>query len=130
MIRVLFLLSFSLLVLLASCNSDKRNKFVGGKLTVYYFDESEADVAKDVAFFWKENDLLSGNKQDLQVRKDDGRYTVSMIAASPKEVTEMPIDEVQLLAKLKKKLYVEVFNEKAFTLEICNDRFESIYTVE
>lgn len=127
--RILFLLGFTLL-LLVSCNSDKRHKFVGGELTVFYFDESEADIAKKVAFFWKENDLLTGKEQSLQVRKYDKRFAVSMIASDPKSVREMPIDEVQLLSQLKKKLYVEVFEEEAFTLEICNDRFETIYTVE
>ena len=128
--RSLLLLSFTFLVLFASCNSDKRHKFVGGELTVYYFDESEAEVAKKIAFFWKENEFLTGKKQDLQVRSDKGRYTVSMIAAKPKDVPNMSIDEIQLLGQLKKKLYTEVFNQESFTLEICNDRFESVYTVE
>ena len=128
--RLLLLLCFTFLVLLASCNSDKRHKFVGGELTVYYFDESEAEVAKEIAFFCKENKFLTGKKQGLQVRSDKGRYTVSMIAAKSEGVKDMPIDEVQLLGQLKKKLYIEVFNEESFTLEICNDRLESVYTVE
>lgn len=129
MSRILILF-VGVVVLLSSCNSDKRHRHVGGELTVYYFDQSEAETAKNVAFFWKENQLLTGKKQDLQVRKDKDRYTVSMIAKEPTKVNEMPIDEVQLLAQLKKKLYTEVFNEQAFTLEICNSRFETVYTVE
>ncbi len=116
--------------MLVACETDKRNKFVGGELTVYYFEESEAETAKNIAFFWKENDLLSGKKQDLQVRKDKKRFTVSIIAADPKMTNKMPFDEIQVLAQLKKKLYVEVFNQESFTLEICNNRFETIYTVE
>jgi hypothetical protein len=127
--RVLLLLTFAVLVL-SSCSSDNRNKFIGGELTVYYFDESEAETAKEIAFFWKENGLLSGNQQDLQVRKDKGRFTVSMIASDPKNVKELTVDEISLLGQLKKKLYLEVFDEQAFTLEICNNRFEAIYTVE
>ena len=102
----------------------------GGELTVYYFDQSESETAEKIAFFWKENGLLSGKKQDLQVRRVDDRFTVSMIAVEPKKIDNMSIDEVQLLAQLKKKLYVEVFSQESFTLEICNDRFETIYTVE
>lgn len=116
--------------ILFGCNSDKRNKFVGGELTVYYFDKSEAEIAKSIAFFWKENKLLTGRKQDLQVRKDNNQFTVSMIAAEPKKVSIITIDEVQLLAQLKKKLYVEVFKQEAFNLEICDGSFEAIYTVE
>lgn len=128
--RMLLFLGATMLFVLIGCNSDKRNKFVGGDLTVYYFDESESEVAKKIAFFWKENELLTGKKQDLQVRQDNKRFTVSMIAKDPKGVTGMPVSEVLLLAQLKKKLYVEVFNEQSFTFEICNDRFETIYTVE
>lgn len=129
--RVLLLLG--VIIILASCNSDQRESWVGGdndEFIVYYFDQTEANTAKKVAFFWKENELLTGKKQHLQIRKDKGRFTLSLIAAKPKEIAQMPIDEVQLLAQLKKKLYVEVFNEESFTLEICNDRFEAIYTVE
>ena len=53
-----------------------------------------------------------------------------MIAKDPKKVGKMPVDEIQLLGQLKKKMYVEVFNEESFTLEICNNRFEAVYTVE
>lgn len=127
--RVLLLLVFAALVL-SSCSSDNRNKFVGGELTVYYFDESEAETAKEIAFFWKENGLLTGNQQDLQVRKDKDRFTVSMIASDTNNVKGMTVDEISLLGQLKKKLYLEVFDEQAFTLEICNNRFEAIYTVE
>jgi hypothetical protein len=126
------LLSLASVLILIGCQSDKRKSWTGskGQFTVYYFEESEAQIAKDIAFFWKENDLLSGNKQDLQVRKDKKRFTVSMIAADPKKMSKMPFDEVQVLAQLKKKLYVDVFNQESFTLEICNNRFEAIYTVE
>ncbi|MFK7787502.1 MAG: hypothetical protein AB8B56_20430 [Crocinitomicaceae bacterium] len=127
--KVLILLVFAVL-LLSSCGSDDRNKFVGGELTVYYFDESEAKIAKEIAFFWRENGLLTGKQQDLQVQKDKNRFTVSMITSDPKNVKNMPIDEVSVLSQLKKKLYVEVFNRKSFTLEICNNRFETVYTVE
>jgi len=126
---VLVLLIFALL-LLSSCNSDNRNKFIGGDLTVYYFDESEENIAKEIAFFWKENGLLTGKQQDLQVQKDNNRFTVSMIAADPESVKNMSIDEISVLSQLKKKLYLDVFNRKSFTLEICNNRFEAIYTVE
>lgn len=128
--KMLIFLVVTSIFVLSGCESDKRNKFVGGELTVYYFDQSEAEIAKKIAFFWKENDLLTGESQDLQVRKDKDRFTVSMIAKDPKLIDKMTIDEVQLLAQLKKKLYVEVFEEEAFTLEICNNRFEAIYTVE
>jgi len=129
MSRMLLLVGFALLFL-SSCSTDDRHHFDGGNLTVYFLEESDAEVAKAIAFFWKENDLLTGNQQDLQVRKEGGRDIVSMIAKDPKSVENMPLDEVQLLSQLKKKLYVEVFDEKAFTLEICNNKFEAIYTVE
>ena len=128
--KVLLLLVIVSLLALSGCETDKRNKFTGGKLTVYYFDQSEAEIAKKIAFFWKENELLTGKPQDVQVRKDKNRFTVSVIAIEPKMIDKMTIDELQLLAQLKKKLYLKVFNKEAFTLEICNSRFEAIYTVE
>lgn len=127
---MLLFLAVTSTIILIGCQSDERKTWIGGELTVYYFDQSEAETAKQIAFFWKENGLLSGKQQDLQVRKDEKRYTVSMIAAQPKKIDDMPFDEVQTLSQLKKKLYVEVFKQESFTLEICNNRFETIYTVE
>ena len=125
------LLFFGLaLGLFQSCDTDKRHQFVGGELTVYYFDQSEAEIAEKVAFFWKEKGLLTGEKQDLQVQKYKGRFALSLIAKDPKSMDKMTIDEIQLLAQLKKKLYEDVFNKNSFDLEICTIRFESIYTVE
>ncbi len=113
-----------------SCTSDNRHQLKGGNLTVYYFQESEAKTAEEVAYFWKQQGFLTGQKQDLQLRKNDRKYTLSIIASEKDAVEKMTFDHVQLLAQLKRKLWEEVFDKQSFTLEICNNKFEPIYTVE
>ena len=130
MTRIFLLASFAFIGLMQSCASDNRHQLKGGNLTVYYFQKSEAKTAEKVAFFWKRRGFLTGKKQDLQLRKIDKKYTLSIIASEKDAVTKMTFDHIQLLAQLKRKLWEDVFEKQSFTLEICDDKFEPIYTVE
>ena len=87
-------------------------------------------MAEKVAFFWKERGFLTGERQDLQLRRMDNKYTLSMIAKDKDEVKKMTFDDVQLLLQLKRRLWEDVFEKKSFNFEICNNKFEPIYTVE
>ncbi len=130
MTRIFFLATVALIGLLQSCGGDNRHKIEGAKLTVYYFQESEMKTAEKVAFFWKERGFLTGEKQDLQLRKVDNKYTLSMIANDKDAGEKMTFDDIQLLMQLKRRLWEDVFEEKSFNFEICNNKFETIYTVE
>ncbi len=87
-------------------------------------------MAEKVAFFWKERGFLTGERQDLQLRRMDNKYTLSMIAKDKDEVKKMTFDDVQLLLQLKRRLWEDVFEKKSFNFEICNNKFEPIYIVE
>lgn len=113
-----------------SCANDSRHQLVGGNLTVYYFQESEAKTAEKITFFWKKRGFLTGKKQDLQLRKIGKKYTLSIIATEKDAVKKMTFDEIQLLAQLKRRLWEDVFDKQSFRLFVCNNKFEPIYTVE
>jgi hypothetical protein len=130
MTRIFLLATVVFIGLMQSCDSDNRHQLVGGNLTVYYFQESEVKMAEKVAFFWKDRGLLTGKKQDLQLRKIEKKYTLSMIATEKDAVKKMTFDEIQLLAQLKRRLWEDVFDKESFNLVICNNKFEPIYTVE
>lgn len=130
MTRIFLFASAVIIVLIQSCASDSRLKLSGQQLTVYYFQENEAETAEKVAFFWKEAGLLTGEKQDLQLRRIHTEYTLSIIAREDDAVDKMTFDDIQLLAQLKRRLYDRVFNKQSFNLVICNKKFEPIYTVE
>jgi len=124
--KVLF---FSLLFLILSCNNDYGNKVVGGKFTVYFTDTKDQKLAEKIAVYFKENDLISNQKQDLQLARVNKTLQLRLIATSPKNAQEMSFEERKLLTELQTSLYKNVF-KKPFDLVICNDKFEPIYTLD
>ena len=123
----LFIVTFFMLF---SCMDDGRHKVIGDQLTVYFFDAKDESLATDLAKYWKDNQFITGKKQDLQIAQRDGSFIVSIIASQPKEIGEMTFNERLLLIDLEKDLQKSVFKGKNTELEICNAKFERIYEVD
>ncbi|MFT5778660.1 MAG: hypothetical protein ACI837_001616 [Crocinitomicaceae bacterium] len=124
-----FLFSVLFLVLLSACTSDDRNKIVGGELTVYFIDKQDESLAKEVALYWKEHDLVTGKPQDLELSKAENGYVLAMIAKKPNELDLMTFTEKRLLNELKMDLYETIFEEKPFNLVLSNPKFETLYVI-
>ena len=122
---IIFLL---LLTGVSACGDDNGHRVLGENLTVYYLDSEDQKLAEDLAIFWRDNDLLSNNKQDIQLVKDDSGYQVRIIAFNPKEVNAMPLEERALLLDLQKQLNDSLFQNDA-ELVICNSKFKPIYSI-
>lgn len=122
-------LSVVLILLVASCQSDSDNKAIGGELTVHYENKKHQKLAETIVIFWKENDLITGKKQDLELKKVNKLFRLSMIANDTSLIDMMPFREKRLFNELKNKLWKEVFNEKNFELIISDEKFKPLYTV-
>ena len=122
-------ISFLLPLLAPSCQGDADNKAIGGELTVHYENKSDQKLAEELLIFWKENDLVTVEKQDIELKKMKAFYRVSMIAADTSLIEMMPFREKRLFNELKTKLWKEVFDEKDFELVISDDKFKPLYTV-
>lgn len=120
---------FSLLFLTLSCGSDFGNKVVGGNFTVYFTDVKDQELAEKIAVYFKENDLISSQKQDVQLVRENKTIQLRLISSSTDNIKSMPFEERKLLVALKYNLQKEVF-KKQFDLVICNDKFEPIYTID
>lgn len=122
-------LAFSFIFLLFGCSSDFGNKIIGGNLTVYYIEESDIDKAEEVAMFWKKNQLISVEKQDVQLVKVEGVYNLRIISNEDADAKNMSFDERKLLLELQKKIKKAIFPNNTFELVICNNKFEPIYNL-
>ena len=122
-------LAFSFIFLLFGCSSDFGNKIIGGNLTVYYIEESDIDKAEEVAMFWKKNQLISVEKQDVQLVKVEGVYNLRIISNEDADAQNMSFDERKLLLELQKKVKKAIFPNNTFELVICNNKFEPIYNL-
>lgn len=117
-----------LTLLLASCGDDFGSKVVGGNLSVYYVDGSDKSKAESLAMYWKENDLIAGDKQDLQLVKFEDGYELRIIAKNPKGVKQMPFNERKLLSSLQRTLRDSIPLD-GLELVLCDSNFKPIYNI-
>lgn len=115
--------------MLLSCGSDYGNRVIGDNFTVYFTNKNDQKLAEEIALYFKENNLISNQKQDVQLSRVNNSLRLSLIAeGSSEQVKNMSFEERKLLTELQTSLYQNVFN-KPFDLVICNDKFEPIYTL-
>jgi len=102
----------------------------GDKLTVYFPNPDDQNVAALLARFWKDHGLLTGDKQDVQLLSNNGDYQILLIAARKDKMESMPIDEQILLSKLQKDIQKELGDDDVFfEIVICNKQFEPIFNM-
>lgn len=118
---------FLSLLLFTSCSGDYGNKIIGGELSVFFVNAEDEQLAVDLAKYFKNRNLLSGQKQDVQLVREKDVHIVKVIAVDPKEAKSMPLNERKLLLELQKELQDSVFTENSVELVVCNEKFEPIY---
>lgn len=125
--KIILVISLALLIL--SCGGDYGNRVVGNNFTVYFTNKKDQKLAEDVAMYFKEYNLISNQKQDIQLTRVNKRFQLRLIATgSIEQVKNMPFEERKLLTELQTSLYKNVI-KKPFDLVVCNDKFEPIYTL-
>ena len=122
-------IAYCFIFLLFGCSSDFGNKIIGGNLTVYYIEESDIDKAEEIAIFWKNNQLIPDEKQDVQLIKFEKEYKLKIISNDIDNTKNMSFDERKLLLELQKNIKKAIFPDNTFELVICNNKFEPIYNL-
>mgnify|MGYP006102580613 CR=1 FL=1 len=100
----------------------------GDNLTVYFPNAKNENFAEKVAIYWKDNDLITGVSQDLQLIDTEEGYQLNLIQSDAFKNEQVNFEDQKLLSILKDSLENEIFNTN-LTIAICNNKFESIYTV-
>lgn len=114
----------SLLCLTAACGSDYGHEIHGDQLTVYFTESSDQDAAEKIAHFWKDNALLTGKKQDIQLTRNNKTLEIRLIMNDEKASKEIPFWEKQILLELQDTLG-QILNQN-LELVVCNKRFETL----
>jgi hypothetical protein len=117
-------LLFSLLFLAAACGSDYGHEVHGEKLTVYFVESSDQEAAEQLALYWKNNKMLTGKKQDIQLTRSGKTLQVRLIANDPKLSVELPFNERKILMELQDTLGVVL--QRTVEIVLCNNRFETV----
>jgi len=117
-----------ILLLFSACGSDHGNEVHGGNLTVYFTNTEDQEMAENIARFWKDNDLLTGEKQDLKLVKEGDWYELNIIAKNPKEVAQMSFTERKVLLDLQKSLHDYLKNDHV-QIVLSDANFEPLYNI-
>lgn len=121
------LLFFSLFIF-AACSAGYGNKVIGENLTVYFNNEKDLDIAEKLALYWKSNDFMSGEKQDLQIVSEDDYFVLKLIVNDIPNVASISFTERKKLLDFQNELEENVFGKRV-EIELTNKKFETIYTL-
>jgi len=125
-VKFIFTITFYLFIF--ACGSEHGNKVVGGQFTVYFTDVRDQKLAEKIAVYFKENELITSSKQDIQLVRLKKKLQLRIIASQTKDLSSMSFEEQKLLTELQTSLYKEVINAP-FELVICNNKFEPLFNL-
>lgn len=122
--------AFLLIVLffIYGCHSDYGHSVSGDNFTVYFADVKDQSYAEKIALYWKDENFITGRKQDLQLVENQYGYELRIIANDPSKMNEISFEEQKLLIGLQRNIEQIVLREP-IELVICNSRFEPVYRV-
>jgi hypothetical protein len=123
------LLTLILLTVLIGCTEEYGDKAVGGNLSVYYLNEKDADLASDLVYFYRDNDLIASEPHQMQISRSGKKYLVSIIAQDEKQVKNMSFEERKALFDLQTMIRDSVFKDKKVELIICDNQFKPILNI-
>jgi hypothetical protein len=124
-LRALLLIA---LFFLSGCHNDYGHSVSGDNLTVYFQNKKDQDYAEKIALFWKNENLITNTKQDLQLVQNKSVYELRIIANDLSDMGEISFEEQKLLIGLQRKIEKNVL-KTPFNLVICNSRFEPVYSL-
>lgn len=119
-----FIIAFGFILL--ACSSGYGNMVQGGELTVYFPNSEDEQLATDIANYWRENDLLTGKPQDLQILKMEGGYQL-LIIESEKD-NELSFMDRKLLLGLQDSLRNKL-NINNLEIAIANNKFQVVHSI-
>ena len=123
---ILALLLFTTLI---SCSEEYGNKVKGGNLTVHFIDARDEAIAEKIAVFWKNNDLISSKKQDIQLMRSKKGYRLNLIVENGETLPPMNYAESKALLDLQSMLRDSVFKEKRMEIFLCDNQFNPLYNI-
>lgn len=120
--RVIIILS--LLILTAACGTDYGHEVHGEQLTVYFTHATDQEEAENIARFWKDNNLLTGKKQDIQLTRKKDILELRLIMNEPNSKPDLPFVERRMMMELQDTLGLLL--DQNIEIILCNGRFETV----
>lgn len=117
-----------LIFILNACSVDYGNKLESDELDIFFKNQKDESLAKEIALYWKNHDLLGNKKQFLQLDHVDGIYQLKLIPTDKFDPKSFTFDERALLKQLQDSLQF-IVAPKRLELVIANNNFEPLYNI-
>lgn len=117
-----------ILFLFYACGQNYGNKLESSELDVFYTDRNDEDLARNVAVFWKQNDLLGKKKQFLQLSRYKNVVQLKLIPSEKFDVKTFSFDERSILISLQDSLRSHLDNNE-IELVIADQQFKTLYNI-
>jgi len=114
------------MALFVSCESDKGNKVTGGKLSVYFETSEHEELARETANFWRNNNLMTGELQDLKLESLDSVYRLKLIVSEDAKGFVLPATDRKSLMDLQTMLGDSIFGYGKIELILCDNEFKEL----
>ncbi len=121
-----FLLAFVFFAAIG-CTDTQDSSVTGGEFTVHFSDPADHDLAKEIVTFWKEDSLMTGNPQDVRLKRTNAGYDLMLVSVKYERMEDLGFEEIKALTELEKRLQLKVFQEKEVTLVIGNQNFKPLF---
>ncbi|GAB5418072.1 MAG: hypothetical protein Crog4KO_31520 [Crocinitomicaceae bacterium] len=120
-------LLFFIFLAAIGCTDTQDSTVTGGEFTVHFSDPNDHDLAKEIVTFWKEDSLMTGNPQDVRLKRTNAGYDLMLVSVKHERMEDLGFEEISALTELEKRLQRKVFKEKELTLVIGNENFETLF---
>jgi len=129
MTKIKIYLSFTFLfAFVVACGTNYGNKLESEELDVYFTQIENENIAREVALYWKENQMLGSKKQYLQLDEKDSLFLLKIIPTETFDPQSFSFDERALLKNLQDSLQFLVA-PKRLEIVIAKSNFETLYNI-
>lgn len=119
---------FLLFILLSACGQDYGNKLESNEIDIYFTNQKDEEIARNIAVYWKEHNLLGNKKQFLQLENDGNNFFLKLIPSEKFQSDQFSYDERASLKKLQDSLQAIVAPQH-LELVIANSQFKTLYNI-
>lgn len=125
---VKIILSLLALCLFSACGPDYGHEIHGENLTVYFKNADDKELAKQIALYWKDHNLLTGEKQAIQIESKKRKVYLRLIANESKKEVELNFVETKKMLELQENLRVQT-KRNQLEIVICDGQFETLKNI-
>jgi hypothetical protein len=118
-----------MLVSIFSCSQDYGNLLESDELNMYYSHPKIEEKAREVATYFKENNLIGSKKQFLRLEELKSGFTLFMIASEGFDKEKISFDEKKTLLDFQKNLQKGLFPNNNFRIVISDNQFQPIWDI-